>query len=86
MKTLNTASPLRGNPWRTGHQKVMEEGIWFQEPVHCVSGECAWMREQKAGGSAPAPPRPPWVTGRGVPRGQAAPSRARGHAAGLTGR
>lgn len=38
MKTLNTASPLQGNLGRTGHQKVMQEGIWFQEPISVFQG------------------------------------------------
>lgn len=78
MKTLNTASPLWRNLGRIGHQEVTQERTWFREPAQCVSGECAWMSGQQARGSA-CPPHPTaWVTGRGVPRGRAAPSRGQG--------
>ena len=75
MKTLNTASPLSVNLGRIGHQEVTQERTWFREWAQCVSGECAWMSGQQAGGSARLPNPTAWVTGRRVPRGRAAPSR-----------
>lgn len=84
MKTLNTASPLWGNLGRIGHQEVTQERTWFREPAQCVSGECAWMSGQQAGGSA-RPPTPPRGSLAGVcPEGGLRLPGARG-AAGLPG-